>query len=91
MMSTNQTAHLSGQTIDAIVAALFSRIVQANTALRTAAGNERCSGAPWAANRTEGLSALRDVLTYAETHYLEWPGAADSTCDLAASFFHEGG
>ena len=86
-----KTAHLSAETIEAITAALFSRVANANTNLRFAAGTEGVYMVEmWVAQRTQGLSALRDVLTYAECLGLKSPGSAASMCSLVASFTHEG-
>ena len=90
-MAKLKTAHLSAETIEAITAALFSRVANANTALREAVCTEGLHVAGmWVAQRTQGLSALRDVLTYAESLSLKSPGSGASMCTLAASYTHDG-
>lgn len=85
-----KTAHLSGEAIDTIEAALFSSITEANTELRQILAQPR-SCELWVTRRENGLSALRELLSYAESRYLKPPGSAESMCALAARFFHQWG
>lgn len=89
---SQRTAHLSRETIDAMEMALFSTIAEANTELRRVPAHQwtGCSDL-WVTRRVQSLSALREVLTYAESRYLKPRGSVDSMCALAASFFHERG
>ena len=88
---TQKTAHQSREAIDALETALFSVIAEANTELRRIPAQQWGCGDHWTMRRAQTLSALREVLNYAESRYLKSPGAAESMCTIAASFFHERG
>ena len=79
---SKRTAHLSRQTIEAIESALFSKIAEANTELRNVPSREWGSGELWATKRAQSLSALREILTYAETHYSKRPGRPNQFATL---------